>query len=218
MLCETVLVEAKIKKDQVTEIFLAGGSSRVPIVQEVLKKFFNKKPLAYGNPDEAIALGAAIYAGYKANKKVLKPEQQKAVSKIKFQEVAPAYFGTISQSNNQQEQNSIIINKNEKIPCSKTNSFYTVYDNQDSVKLTITQSPVQETDPRFVRIIWSGTLDLPPNRTQGQELKFTYSYLENGVMKAEFLDVQSGKKVEVDIAAQSEGAETSINIDDYLVE
>ena len=218
MLCETVLVEAKIKKDQVTEIFLAGGSSRVPIVQEVLKKFFNKKPLAYGNPDEAIALGAAIYAGYKANKKVLKPEQQKAVSKIKFQEVAPAYFGTISQSNNQQEQNSIIINKNEKIPCSKTDSFYTVHDNQVSVKLTITQSPVQETDPRFVRIIWSGTLDLPPNRTQGQELKFTYSYLENGVMKAEFLDVQSGKKVEVDIAAQSEGAETSINIDDYLVE
>ena len=110
------------------------------------------------------------------------------------------------------------INKNEKIPCSKTDSFYTVHDNQVSVKLTITQSPVQETDPRFVRIIWSGTLDLPPNRTQGQELKFTYSYLENGVMKAEFLDVQSGKKVEVDIAAQSEGAETSINIDDYLVE
>lgn len=218
MLCESVLVEAKLKKEDITEVFLAGGSSRTPIVQEVLEKFFKKKPVTFGNPDEAIALGAAIYAGYKANKKVLQPKQEKTISKIKFQEVAPAYFGTISFSNNDQEQNSIIINKNEKIPCSKTEPFYTVYDNQVSVKLTITQSPVEESDPRFVRVIWTGSLELPPNRPKGQELKFTYAYLENGVMKAEFLDTESNKKVEVDIAAQSAGSETSIDINDFLVE
>jgi len=59
---------------------------------------------------------------------------------------------------------------------------------------------------------------LPPNRPKGQELKFTYAYLENGVMKAEFLDTESNKKVEVDIAAQSVGSETSIDINDFLVE
>jgi molecular chaperone DnaK len=170
-----------------------------------------------GNPDEAIALGAAIYAGYKADKKILKPEQKKTVSTIKFQEVAPAFFGYISLDNSNHEQNSIIIRKNAKIPCSTSEPFYTLHDNQTAVNLRITQSPIEETDPRFVRIIWNGQLDLPPNRPKGKEVKVTYAYQENGVMRAEFIDSESGKKVEVDITAQSEGAETTINIDDFLV-
>lgn len=217
MLCESVLVEAKIVKDQIEEIFLAGGSSRTPVVQSILKKFFKKPPQMLGNPDEAIALGAAIYAGYKADKKILKPEQKKTVSTIKFQEVAPAFFGYISLDTSNHEQNSIIIRKNAKIPCSITEPFYTVHDNQTAVNLRITQSPIEEKDPRFVRIIWNGQLDLPPNRPKGKEVRVTYAYQENGVMRAEFEDSESGKKVEVDITAQSEGAETTINIDDFLV-
>ena len=216
MLCESVLVEAKIAKTDIEEIFLAGGSSRTPIVQDSLKRFFKKQPLTLGNPDEAIALGAAIYAGFKSDKKALKPDQQKVVSSIKFQEVAPAYFGYISIDNGQ-EYNSVIIKKNAKIPCSTTEPFFTMYDNQLAANLRITQSPIEETDPRFVRIIWNGKLDFPPNRPKGMEIKVSYSYQENGVMKAEFVDSESGKKVEVDITAQSEGAETTINIDDFIV-
>ncbi len=223
MICEAALVEANIKVSEVTDVFLAGGSSRIPIVQRMLSKFFGKKLDIYANPDEAIALGAAIYAGYKTHKSKLNTMQAQAIKGMRFQEVAPAYFGTISLdaeklSNGIRCQlNSIIINKNEKIPCSQKDTFYTIADDQAAVNCIITQSPNQETDPRFVRVIWDGKLDIPP-RPRGQAIDITYSYSENGIMHAEFLDVASGRKTEIDISSKSIGSETTININDFLVE
>lgn len=224
LLCETALAEAGLTPADVKEIFLAGGSSRIPLVKTTVSKFFGREALMSGNPDEAIALGAAIYAGFKADKKHLNPLQSQAVSGISFQEIAPAYFGILTVDSNKKamgitaHQNSVIIEKNAKIPCSKTESFYTVADNQTSVNCTITQAPTPEVDPRFVRVIWKGSLDLPPGRQAGQEISVTYSYSENGTMHAEFLDVASSKKTEVDIAAQSEGAQTTIDINQFIVE
>ena len=156
---------------------------------------------------------------YKANKKILNPLQSQAVAGMKFQEIAPHYFGTIySDSNANKLKNGIIIKKNEKIPCKKTESFYTVHGNQDSVNCRITQSPQPETDPRFVRTIWEGQLEFPPHESSGQEIAITYSYHENGTMHAEFLHVSSGKKTEVDISGQSIGAKTALDINDFIVE
>ena len=90
------MLEANVSLSDIEEVFLAGGSSRIPLVKKTLAKLFGKEPITSGNPDEAIALGAAIYAGYKTDKKSLNPLQAQAVSSMKFQEVAPAYFGTIS--------------------------------------------------------------------------------------------------------------------------
>lgn len=224
MLCESAIVEANISVSDIRDIFLAGGSSRIPLVKKTLTKLFGKEPITSGNPDEAIALGAAIYAGYKTEKSKLNPLQAEAIAGIKFQEIAPAYFGTISRDTAKAARgivaslNNIIISKNEKIPCSKTESFYTVADNQINVKCSITQSPNAESDPRFVRVIWEGDLELPPNRPEGQEIQITYSYHENGTMHAEFLDIGSKKKTEVDIASQSQGNESTININDFIVE
>ena len=61
-------------------------------------------------------------------------------------------------------------------------------------------------------------LELPDGRPKGQEIKITYSYQENGLMNASFEDVASGKKQEVDITAQSEGTQTDIDINDFIVE
>jgi molecular chaperone DnaK len=224
MLCEAAIVEANISITDINEIFLAGGSSRIPLVKKTLGKLFAKEPITTGNPDEAIALGAAIYAGYKTEKNKLNPIQAQAISGIKFQEIAPAYFGTISRDTAKAAKgidadlNNVIISKNEKIPCSRTETFYTVADNQTNVKCNITQSPNAETDPRFVRVIWQGDLALPPNRPEGQEIQVTYSYHENGTMHAEFLDVGSKKKTEVDIASQSQGNESTIDINNFIVE
>ncbi len=224
MLCETVLVEAGVSVSDIKEVFLAGGSSRIPLVKKTLQKIFNKEPIVSGNPDEAIALGAAIYAGYKTEKTKLNTLQAQAVSSMKFQEVAPAYFGTISIDSRKKQEgiyatlNNIIINKNEKIPCSKTESFYTAHDNQLAVSCEITQSPTPETDPRFVRVIWTGELALPPNRESGQEIQITYSYDEYGVMHANFLDVGSGRKTEIEITAKTAESGPSLNINDFVVE
>ena len=216
--CEAVIDEAKIQKNKLKDIFLAGGSSRVPCVQEMLEKFLGKKPLIKGNPDEAISLGAALYAGLKTDKKNLKTKQKEKIEEIQLQEVAPAFFGTIVLDQNNNEANMNIIKKNENIPCSITESVYTTHDNQEKVSLRITQSPVDEIDPRFVRVIWQGELSLPPGRKAGQEVKITYAYKENGLMNASFIDIASGNKQEVDIAAQSEGTKSDIDINDFIVE
>lgn len=224
LLCETALAEANLESSNVREVFLAGGSSRIPLVRATVSKFFGKEALMNGNPDEVIALGAAVYAGLKAEKSNLNPLQSQAVSGISFQEISPAYFGTLSLDSDKQamgisaRRNNVIIEKNVKIPCSKSESFYTVHDNQTSVRLTITQAPTPEVDPRFVRVIWEGNLELPPNRPAGQEIKVTYSYNENGTMHAEFMDVGSSKKSEVAISAQNEGSQTTIDINQFIVE
>jgi len=218
MVCENTLSECDRDVSKIQEIFLAGGSSRIPCIQSMLEKFLGKKPKLKGNPDEAISLGAAIYAGLKTDKSNLETNQKNKISDVKLQEIAPAFFGTISIDNNNRPQNSILINKNEKIPTSVTESFYTVSDNQTEISLTITQSPVEETDPRFVRKIWDGSLSVPGNRPAGQEVKITFAYKENGVMSATFLDVASGEKHDVDITAQSEGTKSNIDIDEFLVD
>lgn len=224
LLCETAMAEAGLNPSDIKEIFLAGGSSRIPLVKTTASKFFGREALMSGNPDEAIALGAAIYAGFKADKQHLNPLQTQAVSGIAFQEIAPAYFGTLTIDSEKKaigiaaRRNNVIIEKNAKIPCSKTESFYTVSDNQTAVNCTITQAPTNEIDPRFVRVIWEGSLELPAGRPAGQEISVTYSYSENGTMSAVFLDVASSKKTEVDIAAQGDGAQTTIDINQFIVE
>ena len=218
MTCENILMEADRDISKIQEIFLAGGSSRIPIVQDMLEEFLGKKPKLKGNPDEAISLGAAIYAGLKTDKKKLKTKQKHSVSEVKLQEISPAFFGIISIDEQNKAVNAILIKKNEKIPCSITDSFYTRSDNQTKIKLTITQSPVEESDPTFVRTIWNGELSVPDGRPAGQEMKVTYAYKENGLMSATFLDVASNAKQEVDITAQSEGAKSDIDINEFIVE
>ncbi|MDG1097139.1 MAG: Hsp70 family protein [Methylophilaceae bacterium] len=217
MVCENILVDCNLDTSQIKEIFLAGGSSRIPCVQSMLEDFFGRKPKLKGNPDEAISLGAALYAGIKSDKSKLKTPQKDLVAKLSLQEVSPAYFGMIS-LNDSKLVNSVLIKKNEKIPCSVTESFYTVTDDQDSVNLRITQSPVDENDPRFVRTIWEGSLSVPKGRPAGQEVKVTYAYQENGLMSATFIDISSGQQQAVDITAQSEGAKSDININDFIVD
>ena len=116
-------------------------------------------------------------------------------------------------------QNSIIIPRGENIPCSITESFYTVHDNQTGVDLKITQSAHEETDPSFVAIIWEGELKLPSGRPAQQELKFTYSYTEDGRMKCSFLDIESGEDTEIDLdMARKASDSTSTDIDKFKVE
>lgn len=223
-LCENVLELAALTPRDIKEIFLAGGSSRIPLVKTTMSKFFGRDALMTGNPDEVIALGAAIYAGFKADKKHLNPLQSQAVAGITFQEISPAYFGTLVRDDGKKAmgiaamRNSIIIEKNVKIPCSKTETFYTVLDSQTSVICSITQAPTPEVDPRFVRVIWEGSIELPPGRPAGQEVKITYSYNENGTMHAEFLDVASSKKTEANIGAQRDAVQSTLDINKFIVE
>jgi len=222
MLCESVMDEADVAPAEIRDIILVGGSSRMPIISKSIERVFGKEPKRFGNPDEVVALGAALYAAYKSDKSGMNQVQLDAVNSINVSEVTNKYFGTSALTHNATTgqmvlANSIIINKGQKIPCSVTQEYSTVSDDQRKMELDITESNAPETDLNFVNIVWRGELDLPPDRPRGQKIEITYSYDENQVVHAKFLDVESGNFHEVDIQAGAD-AKDAIDINEFLVE
>ena len=221
---DAALSRLELKSSDITEVILVGGSTRIPAIQESIQKVFGKEPKLFGNPDESVALGAAIYAAYKSDSKNLNPLQQQAISKISLSEAAPHYFGTLSMSEDGsgrfENTNSIIIAKDERVPCSVTEPFYTLSDNQTHVKCTITQSAVEETDPTFVTKLYEGDLEIQGGRPAGQEIKVTFSYTEDGKIRASFLDVGSGNthEIEVFVGGESEKSIDAMDIEQFKVE
>ncbi|MDG1143672.1 MAG: Hsp70 family protein, partial [Burkholderiales bacterium] len=188
-----------------------------------IKRVFGKSPVPVDNVDEMVALGAALYAALKSDGAGLNAAQSDRISKMTVSEIANHYFGTIAHVHNpntgrEEEQNSIVIKKGERIPCSVTEQFVTASDNQTSVDVRVTQAGGLETDPQFVKIIWNGFLDdLPPNRPAGQTIEITYAYDANQTMQCTFMDVNSQKKVVANLSlATGEGEDSAI--DQFLVD
>lgn len=222
MLCESAIDEANTRISEIDGVFLVGGSTRVPSVASSVTRVFGKEPTSAINVDEAVALGASVYAAYKSDGVHLSGAQKAAISSISFSEVTNFCFGTIASERDQTrgtqiQVNSVIIAKNEKIPCAKAETFYTAHDGQTSVNCDVTQSVAPETDPRFVKVIWRGSLQLPPGRPAGQEVIVTYGFDANNVMSCKFVDASSGKEVTVDLTPESK-LETAVNIEKFLVE
>lgn len=221
MMCETTLDEANVTPEDISSVFLAGGSTRIPCVVDCAKKVFKQDPVSTVNVDEVVALGACLYAAYKSDGSALSEIQRQSVSKLNVSEVTNECFGTISvgfsESKGEDLVNSIIIQKGEKIPCSVTKTYYTVADGQTELNCTITESKSPETNPRFVKIIHEQTMALPPNRPAGQEVAVTYSYDENQTMHALFKDVSSGEILTWSFSKAS-GEPTQSVIDKFLVD
>lgn len=223
MLCESTIDEAGIETSDIRSVLLAGGSTRIPLVQESIKRVFSQEPVSSVNVDEVVALGASLYAAYKGDQSKLSAVQKNAIQKIKVAESTSKCFGTIHVAYDdarEQERltNAILIRKGDKIPCSVTQSFYTIHEGQTVVGCRLTESSAPETDPRFVKIVWEGDLNLPPDRPKEQEIKVTYAYDENQMMRCSFVDVATGRKNEVDISiTASEGVDTD-RINKFIVE
>ncbi len=223
MLCESTIDEAGLKPSDIKAVLLAGGSTRIPLVRESIKRVFCQEPISSVNVDEVVALGAALYAAYKGDQSNLSAVQQNAIQKIKVAERTSKCFGTISIGHDEARDqvklsNSILISKGEKIPCSVTESFYTAYDGQEAVNCQLTESTAPETDPRFVKVIWNGDLELPSGRPEGQEIQVTFHYDENQMMKCSFVDVETGRKTEVDLSLGSSQCDKDNKIDKFMVE
>lgn len=221
MMCESTLDESGIDLEEVSEVFLAGGSTRMPSVLTLVEKAFKKSPISTENVDEVVALGAALYAAHKSDGEGLSELQKKSLDQLKVSERTSCYLGTISlgtsESKGEAMVNSILIKKGEAIPCQISESYFTVADGQASIRCSITESKSPETDPRFVKIIHEETLDLPPGRPKGQEIIVSYAYDENQIIHASFRDVASGNEAKIEIAA-SDKKRSASEIDKFLVE
>jgi len=223
MLCEATIEEAKLSFADISGTLLVGGSTRVPIIRESVERLFGQPPITSENADEIVALGAALYSAYKSDKSNLSAAQRSAISRVTVTEKTGKCFGTYSVGFNAARNersiiNTIIIPKGSVIPCSVTETFFTMTAGQTAVNCEVTESTAPETDPRFVKLIWHGSLELPAGRPANQELRVTFSYDENQVMKCSFEDVGTGRRREVDISNKSSRADDASEIDQFLVE
>lgn len=221
MMCESTLDEADISPSDVTSVFLAGGSTRMPSVRKIAETVFKQEPISTVNVDEVVALGAALYAAHKSDGSNLSEIQKKSIDKLKVAERTNCFFGTISvgysESKGETLMNSILIKKGETLPCSITQSFFTAIEGQSVINCRITESKAPETDPRFVRIIHEEDMELPPGRPADQEIQVTYSYDENQIMNAVFKDVSSGTETVISLTMGG-NEDKSSDIDKFLVD
>lgn len=221
MMCETTLDESGILTDQIKSVFLAGGSTRLPLVTELITRVYDTAPMTSDMVDEVVALGAALYAAHKGLGEGLSEVQKRSIGKLTVSEKTNSYLGTLSlgysESKGEALMNSILIHKGESIPCSVSESFFTVKDGQTGVNCTITESKSPESDARFVSVIKEAKLELPPNRPEGQEIRVTFEYDENQIIRASFCDVKTGVEQNIDVSMGSSG-QPPTDIDKFLVE
>jgi len=197
MLVENALEAAEMSPKDIDEVLLVGGSTRIPAVKQMLKRKFGKEPVSYVSEDEAVAMGAAIKAGYLMNERGLTdltPEAVAIISRTKLQDVTAHSLGTLAVCDVGGEmklRNVIMIRKNSSIPIKKTETFHTIVKNQTTVNCSVTQG--EDADPEFVKTLLKEQMELPSDRPAGCPIEITYSYDVNGQMKFEFKDVESGR-------------------------
>jgi molecular chaperone DnaK len=224
LLCETAIEEADVAASDIREIILAGGSTRMPAVHQIVKRVFGREPITFGNPDEVVALGAAIYAAYRADTTKLNPVQRAAIANVKVAEITNKYFGTIVITHNQAKQseelsNAVLIRKGAKLPASITETFFTTHEGQTAVNCTVTEASLPESDPRFARIIWKGELGgLPPGRPANQPIEITFSYDLNQIMTCSFKDAGTGRLTNVELSMLKASGEDGFDIERFTVE
>lgn len=219
--CEATIDEANISIDDLDGVILAGGSTRIPAVVASVERVFKMAPDASENPDEAIALGAALYAALKSDGSDLNASQKKSIGNISLSEVANHYFGTITYGQYKGGEgltNTIILHKGATLPCESSQTFTTIHDNQTAVDCSVTQSDTPESDPRWVKLIWEGELSLPSGRPKGMEVMVTFSYDENQIMHCRFKDVSSGEEEEISLSNSVEDFNDTSAIDKFLAD
>lgn len=231
MLIETAMEETSDTIDSIDSILLVGGSSRIPAVQSMLKSMFNKEPTQVGNLDQSVALGGAIYAGLKmmeTNPSQVDSNIAAGLKDVKLGEVSSHYFGTVSVGRDdilEKDilQNSIIIKKNTPIPCSKTETYYTMVEGQKQIRATVTQSSDETNDIALVTEIAEGIFELPPGLPPQAPIDITFSYDSDSVITAIFEHKESGKRLQFKGNpktgfASKQSVNSSASLDDFTIE
>ncbi|NRD19933.1 molecular chaperone DnaK [Winogradskyella eckloniae] len=186
--CQTALKAAGLSKNDIDEVILVGGSTRIPAVQDAVEKFFGKAPSKGVNPDEVVSLGAGIQGG------VLTGD----VKDVLLLDVTPLSLGIETMGN----VKTNLIEANTTIPTKKSQVFSTAADNQPSVEIHVLQGerPMAADNKTIGRFHLDG---IPPARRGTPQIEVTFDIDANGIIKVSAEDKATGKKQDIRIEASS---------------
>ncbi len=183
-LVRQTLGDAKMAPQDIEEIVLVGGQTRMPIIQEEVKKFFGKEPNKSINPDEVVAIGAAVEAG------ILQGE----VKDVLLLDVTPLSLGIETMGG----VNTILISKNTTVPTAKSQVFSTAADNQTSVEIHVLQGerPMSADNKSLGKFILDGIIPAPRGIPQ---VEVSFDIDANGILSVTAKDKATGKTQSVRI-------------------
>jgi molecular chaperone DnaK len=188
--CDSALKNAGLKPSDIDEIILVGGSTRIPAIQEAVKKFFGKDPSKGVNPDEVVALGAAIQGGVLAGDSTVKD--------VLLLDVTPLSLGIETMGG----VFTKLIDSNTTIPTKKSQVFSTAVDNQPSVEIHVLQG--ERAMAKDNRTIGRFHLDgLPPAMRGIPQIEVTFDIDANGIINVSALDKATNKQQTIRIESSS---------------
>ncbi|MCI0530962.1 MAG: molecular chaperone DnaK [candidate division Zixibacteria bacterium] len=193
--CQQALTDAKLDVKEIDEVVLVGGMTRMPKIQEVVKEFFKKEPHRGVNPDEVVAIGAAVQAGVLAGD----------VKEVLLLDVTPLSLGIETLGG----VFTKLIEKNTTIPTKKSEVFSTAADSQTSVEVHVLQGERQMAV--YNRTIGRFHLDGIPSAPRGvPQIEVTFDIDANGILHVFAQDKATGKKQSIRIEASSGLSEAEI--------
>ncbi|MBD3672436.1 MAG: Hsp70 family protein [Planctomycetaceae bacterium] len=203
------LGDAGLKRSEVDEVILVGGATRMPTIVERIVEIFGKEPLRRINPDEVVALGAAVQAGL--------IDRNEHVEEMVVTDVAPFTLGVETTREMAGEYRSgyfmPIINRNTTIPVSRAQTVQTLHPNQTEVKVAIYQGEHRKTDQN----LFLGEFQVKniPRGPAGQEIEIRFTYDLNGVLEVEAMVLETKEKFQHVVTRYARGM-SQRQIDDAI--
>lgn len=185
---ERSLRDANVTLDDIDQIVLVGGATKLPVVRRFVRKLFNRAPCVRINPDEAVALGAALQCGMKA--------RDKEIKEVVLTDVCPFTLGTeVLVDNGVFEEDGHylpIIERNTVIPVSRTQTVYTAQDNQTRVNVKVLQGESRVAQNNL--LLGEISIAVPPGPKGRESIDITYTYDVNSLLEVDVLVRSTGKR------------------------